>query len=454
MKKRILFIALLVTVLGLLVFSLASTQVYYDSSLQGEKEHLKTYMNAFDVEKYSLDGEGASAFSVLLNGARVTVMDAEGNVLGDSGTEEELGNHADREEVASALVYGEGYAVRKSSTLGKNLIYYCKRIKSDGISCLVRIAVTTDSEWAIFVRALPTVAIYLALDVVCCLLFTLAASGFILRPVEKLAREATLGGEVKSKYRELEAVAAVLNERNRNIDRQMEEIREEKLLVEKAQNSKDEFIANITHEMNTPLTSVRGYAELLADGCLSEEQKKNAYGVILQQSGRLTNLIACILNYNEIDNDALPLYGVDFSRVVKDTVNALRPEAERRNISISAEIADNVTVTGRTEWMTELAGNLLRNAIRYNREGGSVTVTLDYGHFSVADTGIGIAPEHMEKIFSRFFTADKSHSGKNGGFGLGLAVCKKICDRAGWRICAESEEGKGSCFTVDFRGIK
>ncbi len=100
--------------------------------------------------------------------------------------------------------------------------------------------------------------------------------------------------------------------------------------------------------------------------------------------------------------------------------------------------------------MSEVFGNLLRNAIRYNKQGGTVTVTLTQGRLAVEDTGIGISEEHMGKVFSRFFTVDKSHGGKNGGFGLGLAVVRKICKKSGWTIDVESKLGEGSKFTVEF----
>ena len=104
----------------------------------------------------------------------------------------------------------------------------------------------------------------------------------------------------------------------------------------------------------------------------------------------------------------------------------------------------------RQERLSELFGNLVRNAIKYNKEGGKIFVTLNRENLIVEDTGIGISKENLSKVFSRFFTVDKSHSGKNGGFGLGLAVAKKICVKSGWQIGVESELGKGSKFTVKF----
>lgn len=450
MKKRILLISIIVTFLGILFFSLVSTQVYYESTLKSNEETLKVYMNVFDESVYSLDNTGAKALSEKLNGARVTIMDSDGDVLGESATDEELENHSGREEVKEAVAEGEGFAVRTSETVGKNMAYYCAKKTIGGTDYLIRIALATDSDWAIYWQCVPTIAIYLLLAVFVCAVGTYLATNLILRPVQKLTDEAALGGEVKTNYKELDEITRILNERNRNIKFQMQVIDDEKKLIKKTQESKNEFIANITHEMNTPLTSIKGYSELLCSGKLTEEQQKLAYNTISTQSERLTNLIACIINYNEIDSDDLQGYDLNLSDLAKETLAVVKPEADKRAVTLIGNIEDNVRVCSRHERMSELLGNLIRNAIRYNKEGGSVTVTLDYKHLSVEDTGVGIAPENLDKVFSRFFTVDKSHSGKNGGFGLGLAVCKRICQSQGWRISVESELGKGSCFTVDF----
>ncbi len=202
--------------------------------------------------------------------------------------------------------------------------------------------------------------------------------------------------------------------------------------------------------MNTPLTSIHGYAELLGSGGLNDEQKELAYKTVLTQSERLTNLIACIINYSEIESDDLPPYEVDFSALARETLYALQPEADSKNVRIISRIDDSVTILSRHEYLSEVFGNLVRNAVKYNKDGGSVTVTLTPDALVVEDTGIGIAEENMSKVFSRFFTVDKSHGGKNGGFGLGLAVVKKICAKSGWDIDVESTLGKGSKFTVRF----
>ncbi len=435
-----------ITLVCVLISGFASTQVYYNSTIDDSKRFLRVYMNEFD-ESYSLDRQGAEAFSQKLNGARVTFMDGRGTVIADSLADDTGSSHSDRSEIKDAILNGEGFAVRGSSTLGKNMIYYCKDF--DG-RFLVRIAEFTDSDWSIFASTLPTLATFSVIMLALSLAAAFIATHFIISPVKQLARDALSDTDVKSKYTELAPIADMLNARNRDIRAQMGEITREKELAEQAKESKDEFISNITHEMNTPLTSIRGYAELLNAGGMNEKQKKNAYATIMAQSDRLTNLIACIINYSEIDSENLPSYEVDFSTLARHTLEALRPEAEKHGVTLNVEIADGVKISSRHELLTELLGNLTRNAIRYNKQGGSVTVSLDGKSLAVADTGIGIAEENLDKIFDRFFTVDKSHDGKNGGFGLGLAVVKKICRKSGWKLSVESKKGEGSKFTIEF----
>ena len=457
-------ISLLVTTLAIIVYSLVSTQLYYKLTenekistqlyyklTENEKrDALEVYASMFSEDEYTFDDAGAEEFSRALGGARVTFLDGEGNVVGESEADSIEEDHSDRAEIRDAMQYGSGYAVRSSDTLSRDMMYYCVAAEADGQRVYVRVAEFMISSWTMYAQLLPSLISYLIIDVLGCFVFTFIATYFILRPVEDLTREATGGGTVKTKYSELSTIADILNERNRNIEWKMNEIEEERKLVVRAQDSKNEFIANITHEMNTPLTSIKGYAELLSSGMLDAEQSKQAYKTIASQSERLSNLIACIINYNEIDDDTLPAYDVDLTKLAREMLAVVQPEAEKRRVTIIDRIDDNVIVKSRHELMTQLLGNLIRNAIRYNKEGGTVTVELNYKRLVVSDTGIGIAPENMDKVFSRFFTVDKSHSGKNGGFGLGLAVCRKICRRSGWRISVQSELGKGSTFTVDF----
>lgn len=450
MKWRIWLVSLCVTLVSVVLFGIYATQVYYNSSVDDGKNYLKVYMNEFDATEFSFDEAGAKAYSDKLNGARVTFMDAQGSVIADSATETPDLDHSTRPEIIEAISNGkngEGIAVRSSSTLGQNMIYYCKNFNGE---FLVRVAIFTDTGWLIFVKTLPTLVSFLAIMIGLCVVVAVVTTNIIVAPMKKLASDAVDNDSVTTSYPELKPIADMLNERSRNIKVQMTEIKAEKELVEKATVSKDEFISNVTHEMNTPLTSIHGYAELLDAGGMTDEQKATAYKTILAQSERLTNLIACIINYSEIDSDDLPAYDVDFSALARETLCALKPEADKRNVSIVENIDDGVIIPSRHERLSELFGNLVRNAIKYNKDGGKVIVTLNRNNLIVEDTGIGIADENKDKVFSRFFTVDKSHGGKNGGFGLGLAVVKKICRKSGWKLSLDSTLGEGSKFTVTF----
>ena len=449
MRKRILWTGVLISAIALLVFSLISAELYYKSSLRYTEDELRAYMERFDasLSKEGLTEEYARSLSEELFGARVTFLDENGAILADS-VEGEEDTRADRPEVMAAMREGEGFDARASQTLREDYSYYCRQFQ-DG-AYYVRIAIPTQSLVDVYLSSFPVVFTFLLLDLAVCLLATYLLTDTVLKPVEKLAMDAARRKRITASCPELETLAALMNRMNDDADRQMKQIADEKELVVKAQQSKNDFIANITHEMNTPLTSIKGFAELLAAGALSGETAQRAAQTILLQSERLTNLVASIINYNEIDSDDLPTYEVNASKIAAELLETLAPAIAERHLTLYTHIEPDVLLMSRQERVTEIFGNLIRNAIRYNRDGGSLTVALTKTQFSVHDTGIGIAEEDRERIFDRFFTVDKSHSGKNGGFGLGLSVVKKLCKKAGWWIGVQSEVGKGSTFTVQF----
>ena len=144
---------------------------------------------------------------------------------------------------------------------------------------------------------------------------------------------------------------------------------------------------------------------------------------------------------------------MDLTEVVRELAGNFEPSLRQKGISFTLEAEEGVKVLSRRERLVEILNNLISNGIRYNKEGGSLTVRLAGGAapvLSVSDTGIGISKENQSRIFYRFYTVDKSHNGGGGGFGLGLATVKKLCHRAGWKLSVESEEGVGTTFTIEF----
>ena len=548
MRKRILLVTLLVSVLGIVLLSVLFSDVFYRQSIEAVNGQLQIYMDVYAAERQDdpLDGAGAEAFAAELRGVRVTFLSADGAVLGDSEADASaMENHASREEVAEALASGEGSAVRDSATLGYDSVYYCRAFEREGQTYLVRLATQADSGIAIFVDALPTVLLLLAVDILVCLLVAWLATSFILRPVEKLTRAAASSGgrEVYTSYPELQPLAKMMNDMNAEIGAQLARIREDRsieklvlnsmehgivifrsdedvLLINRtaryllgyeknepiacfaedaeiaavlaagepaalarrigereysfrftfekpanvllitdmtdimaAARSKNDFIANVTHEMNTPLTSIRGFAELIGAGAIPPEKLAGVADTIIRQSDRLSRLIRSIINFSAIDSDDLPDYEVDLTEIVRELAGNFEPSLRQKGISFTLEAEEGVKVLSRRERLVEILNNLISNGIRYNKEGGSLVVRLAGGAspvLSVSDTGIGISKENQSRIFDRFYTVDKSHNGGGGGFGLGLATVKKLCRRAGWKLFVESEEGVGTTFTIRF----
>ena len=220
-----------------------------------------------------------------------------------------------------------------------------------------------------------------------------------------------------------------------------------------AARSKNEFIANVTHEMNTPLTSIKGFAELIGAGAVPPERIQGMAKTIIKQSDRLANLIRSIINFSAIDSDELPDYEVNVSELIAELIGGFEPKLRQKNIALRMDVEQGVKVMSRRERLVEILNNLVSNGIRYNKEGGSLEISLTgvkQPRLVVRDTGIGLSAEDKTRIFDRFYTVDKSHNGAGGGFGLGLAIVKKLCLRAGWELKVESTLGEGTAFIIDF----
>ncbi len=293
----------------------------------------------------------------------------------------------------------------------------------------------------------------LGIGIVLALIFTYLYSSFLKNQSKEFAKNLISAKTITTDIKEYQAFIDIFNIKNAEIQKNIALIEEEDRLIKEAEVSKNEFIANITHEMNTPLTSIKGFAELMNTAKLEPEMQKKAIATILTQSERLSSLVACIINYNEINNTDLPSYDVNVSEIAKSVLDTLMPTIDERNITVETNIETDVVILSRHERIEEIFGNLIRNATKYNKENGKIVVTVVGGSapfVSVSDTGIGIAEENIGRIFSRFFTVDKSHSGKNGGFGLGLAVVKKLCQKSGWKLTVDSELNVGTMFKIEF----
>jgi len=222
----------------------------------------------------------------------------------------------------------------------------------------------------------------------------------------------------------------------------------------KAEKMRREFTANVTHELKTPLTSISGYAEIIASGLVKPDDIPNFANKIHKESGRLLSLISDIMELSQLDEKFSDeeFAPVDLAGVATEVAEDLRSNAEKHGITITVDTKTAV-INGNRNQIYELIYNLCDNAIRYNRENGSVKIITgddnEHPFVKVADTGIGIPEKHHKRVFERFYRVDKSRSKETGGTGLGLAIVKHITERHGGEISLESSE-QGTTFTAMF----
>lgn len=222
----------------------------------------------------------------------------------------------------------------------------------------------------------------------------------------------------------------------------------------KAQKEREDFSANVSHELKTPLTTISGFAEMMKSGMVQEEEEiKDFSSMIYIEARRLLHLIDDIMRLSRIEEGREELSEpVAILQLAKEAASLLDQEAEKRGISITVS-GDNVTVPGNSTMLYEMIRNLCENAVKYNVDGGKVWVTVKTqpdAHISlcVKDTGIGIPHKDHERIFERFYRVDKSRSKQTGGTGLGLSIVKHIVERHHGEIHLTSEEGMGCTIEV------
>ena len=225
-----------------------------------------------------------------------------------------------------------------------------------------------------------------------------------------------------------------------------------------AEESRRQFTANVSHELRTPLTTICGYAELLSSGMARAQDAGEMGGRILKEGRRLLSLIEDIIRLSRLDegvmNESAP---VALRALTDHCLEKLRPLARAQDITLTAEGGDAV-VQGDRVLLEEMLTNLIENGVKYNRPGGSVTVSVweedGRPHVRVSDTGVGIAPEHQARVFERFYRVDKSRSKQTGGTGLGLSIVKHGAQVHHAEITLESHVGQGTAITLAFPAQK
>ncbi len=550
MTKRIFRSILLVAAAVLLASFILITGVLYDyfSNNQMEQLRAQTALAAQGVEK---SGEGYFA-GLGSHGTRLTWIAADGTVLYDSSANAAgMENHADREEVSSALKTGTGESTRYSTTLMERQLYCAQRL-NDGT--VVRLSCEQYTPLMLVLGMLQPVIVIAAAALAVSGVLASGLSKRIVRPLNELRLDepdkietypelAPLTDKLRSQQNQLRAQEKELRQRRDEFDaatenmieglvllnergtilsinksatklldisrycvgkdilllnnsRQMQEllgrvrsgehcempiehggvsytvyaspvvsgerVAGTVLLVldmtekEKAEKLRREFSANVSHELKTPLHTISGCAELLANGMVKPDDIPRFAAQIQSESKRMITLIEDIIKLSHLDEGAgdMQRCDVDLAAIARATVENLRPAAKAADVALSVNACPAVIKNGIPQLLEAIVYNLCENAIKYNRPGGFVKVSVEKNAdgtvLTVEDNGIGIPAEQQERIFERFYRVDKSHSKEVGGTGLGLSIVKHAAALHNAKISMHSAPDEGTSISVVF----
>lgn len=454
LSKRVFATMLAISFTTIAVFACVLTMYMQQRLVQSSSEALA---NEARIVAASLN-TAPSHLSMLrrldLESARVTLVGADGDVLYDSDMDEsKMEDHGNRPEIEEALRTGTGSAERASSTLDEVMLYEAIRLADGSVA---RLAKSEAGYLSVLASLTGPVALLIAAGVVVSVLVARRESRRIIEPLLEVDLDHPRRN-AQNAYAEMEPMLE-------RIESQRQELKRQVRVLADNDRMRREFTANITHELKTPLTTVSGYAELIANGLVTDEADLRDFGGrIYREAGRLTALVNDILMLSNLDeaersegDAAAATLGarepVDVPLLLEGIAQRLEQVASQAQVTLEL-VCEPAMLMGVSRLLDELAYNLASNAIRYNRPGG--VVTLACGEASapfirVSDTGIGIAPEEQDKIFERFYRVDKSRSKARGGTGLGLAIVKHAAAFHHASIEVDSELGRGTTVTVRF----
>lgn len=440
MKKKINIRFIMIAALAIVVTALSAMLVYYNILKEQVFGDLKAYAHV--IELLNIDDLAAGIekdpYNPIDDDLRITLIGAEGEVLYESLlNKDEMDNHNERPEIIEAREKGEGEAIRYSATSGTHTFYYAERLQNGNVLRIGRDSVSVNR---IMVNTLVIVLVIALCILFVCMGISHYLTKKLVEPIEKLATNIMLVDE-NNVYEEIRPFVNTIKEQHVNI-------------INNAQ-LRQEFTANVSHELKTPLTAISGYAELIGNGMTGKEDTIRFSNEIHSNANRLLSLINDIIKLSELDevDHQMEMERIDLYKLAENCVQMMQVTAEKQGIRLTLQGESAMTMANKG-LMDEVFYNLCSNAIRYNKPGGSVTVTVgtkdERPFLSVADTGIGIPKECQERVFERFYRVDKSRSKSTGGTGLGLAIVKHIVAQHNAALHLDSELGEGTTIEIVF----
>lgn len=441
MKNKINLRLVLIAIIAILATMVSITIVYYGMFQNQIRNDLKVsaellrdthFFESVTPEEQEID------LSTDIRDLRVTWIDTDGTVLYDNdNSASTLENHANRPEVKLAFQEGVGETVRRSDTMNKNTFYYAVLLENGTV---LRVSTEAESIWSVFFRSTPMILLIILVIAFVCVALSHMLTKQLIRPIETMAQQIE-DTTVVPPYKELVPFANMIRKQHADIL--------------SAAKTRQDFTANVSHELKTPLTAISGYAELIENRMVDEEQQVHFAGEIQKNAKRLLSLINDIIRLSELDRtENLPSFEtLDLYDVVHDCMDALQLNGEKRQVTVHFS-GEHCNIRGNREMIRELTDNLVQNAIRYNRENGEVWVNVCNNDgtptLMVEDSGIGIPLGEQERIFERFYRVDKSRSKETGGTGLGLAIVKHIVEIHDAKLKLDSEPQKGTKISIMF----
>lgn len=458
MKRAIVKRFIVVLIVAMAISSIVISMSYYRLASHRVMEDMKSVLLLLDAtidwESSDLEKQIIEISSQMNNDYRITIIDNDGSVLADSetGNPETMENHKNRKEVKEAFQDGFGTKVRNSSTIKGSMMYaaYCSPTQHK----VIRISIHHDVITDLMKMMVPSIAIslLLALSVAGVLTNKFAAS--VTKPILEISHK--LEGIYDEKidfnfphyqYDELNIIARTTTDMSKSVQDYIRKHEKEKTI-------RQEFFSNASHELKTPLTAIRGYAELLQSGMASDTQmQKEFLGRIHSEVEEMTNLINDILMISRLETkELMPTKEMLCVKSVAEEVKkTLKPLADENNVSLEIHCCDEFVYMDRSH-LQGILSNLMGNAVKYNRPGGFVQTDITMNSTSlsirVEDSGIGIAKEDQKRIFERFYRVDKGRSKRVAGTGLGLSIVKHVTEFYGGCVSVESQSGVGSTFLV------
>ena len=439
MKKKINLNLIVTAIFTAIITMICMNVIYFYLFDKQVKKDLRN--TAQTLQETGVFNKSAKIPDISVENMRITWIDTDGTVLYHNENDETiLENHLNRPEVKEAISNGEGDSDRQSATMDAKT-YYHAILLDDGT--ILRVSTSARSIMNIFVSSIPSMLIVMIVIAGVCVILANKLTKNLMAPIEKVSNDLENAATIQSEteYKELVPFLNTIR------------LQHESVLA--AVKSRQDFTANVSHELKTPLTAISGYAELIENNMVDEKQRIGFAGEIRKNADRLVSLINDIIRLSELDHsdDTKGFEQVDLCKIAKECVDNLGVSAAKQNIQLNFD-GTECKMHGNSHMLVELVENLCQNAIRYNNPGGTVNVTVHKlggkTVLTVEDNGIGIPKDQQERVFERFYRVDKSRSKETGGTGLGLAIVKHIVELHDAKITLDSEVGHGTTIKVEF----